>query len=97
MLGTATPCARVSAATPEKLYSEGLKLRVANQYSEAKPDQSERLTPCSSIYQLRQPPVFHTVVDRSCCSSSLNRSCAARVGATACAPTLSAAAIAAAT
>ena len=30
------------------------------------------------MYQLRQPPVFHTVVARSLCSSSLYRSCAAR-------------------
>ena len=51
------------------------------QYCQVIPLHSVRLTPCSSRYQLWHPPVFHTVVDRSDCSFSLNRSWAARVGA----------------
>src|SRR5262249_32638561 len=92
--GTPTSCFFVSLASPQNRYSDGLKSRVASQYSAASPDHSERLTPCSSRYQLLQPPVFHTVVERSFCSFSLNRSCASRVGATACAPASSTAAIA---
>src|SRR5829696_8486568 len=79
------------------VYSLGLNSLVASQYSDARPDHKDRLTPCSSRYQLWQPPVCHTVVDRSSCNSSLNRSCAERVGASAAAPALSAAAIASAT
>ena len=80
-----------------KRYSERLNRRVASQYCHVMPLHRTRLTPWESMYQLRHPPVFHTVLARSSCRSALNSSCALRVGATAWAPALSTAAIACAT
>src|SRR3954454_12241960 len=69
--GTATSCVGVSRPRPKNLYSEALNLRVASQYCHVIPLHSVRFTPCSSRYQLRQPPVFHTVPANAPCNSSL--------------------------
>src|ERR1700730_550464 len=68
---TATSCVGVSRPGPKNLYSDALNLRVAIQYCHVIPLHSVRFTPCSSRYQLRQPPVFHTVPANSPCNSSL--------------------------
>src|SRR6201995_927719 len=89
--------AREPVPTPKNLYSASFSLRVSRQYCHVIPPHSVRLTPCSSRYQLLQPPVFHTEPASLVCSSSLDRFCAERLGANACAPDLSTAAIASAT
>src|SRR4029450_3572608 len=96
-VGTATSCVGVSCPTPRNMYSEAFSDWVARQYCHVIPLHRVRLTPCSSRSQLRQPPVFHTEPARSRCSSSLYRCWAAALGASACAPYLSTAAIAFAT
>src|SRR5262245_63921246 len=96
-VGTARSCVGVSSPSPRNTYSDGLSDRVVRQYCQVIPLHSVRLTPCSSRYQLRQPPVFHTEPAKSCCSSSLYRCWAAGLGANACAPYLSTVAMACAT
>src|SRR6476620_10304051 len=64
-------CFGVSRRPLRNAYSDGSKRRVASQYCHVIPLHSVRLTPCSSIYQLRQPPVLQTVPARSPCNSSL--------------------------
>src|SRR6202041_1769861 len=83
--------------TPKNLYSASLSERVSRQYCQVMPLHRVRLTPWSSRYQLLQPPVFHTEPASLLCNSVLDRSCAVRLGASACAPALSTAAIASAT
>src|SRR6516165_8474436 len=59
--GSTTSCVAVSEPFgPQSRYSLGLRSCVASQYCQVIPLHRARLTPCSSRYQLRQPPVFHT-------------------------------------